>query len=464
LLLVWGHETAIDNVSFPFVYASQRRRRRLQRRIFTLLFFAAVVALLALFVLVVIPNLSGGSGDTGEQAAAGSEADNADANTEGSSNGNESGGGSSGEQVEGTVVRAETPDAESIKAPEAQSPKPEAVKGIYMTAPAASGPNLSAYLDLLDITELNAVVVDVKDVTGEVMYPSEVPLANEVGATRNVIPDLESLVAELEDHDVYSIARIAVFEDDILPRERPDLAIMDSATGQPWVNYSDIAWADPYDREVWEYNVAIAREAAEAGFDEIQFDYIRFPSDGPMETLAFEEETYPDYQSALGAFLEYARGELASEDVYLAADVFGLAATDDGAGVGQYMDKLMPHLDVICPMAYPSHYPAGSYGVEAPNYEPYKIVLETMKDFEEDAQKANPDIEIRPWIQDFDYTEPPYGAAEVAAQMQAIYDADETGWLLWNPENIYTDGSLRPHGEGRGPDSPGNFEAQLSAN
>jgi hypothetical protein len=455
----------IFDVSFLFVYASQRRRRRLHRRIFALLFvvvLVAVVALVALFALGVVPTGSGAN-ETG-QAGSGTSNDASEdqnAGNEGGSDGQS--GDSSGGAPENTVARAETPSAEGLEAPNGRKPKPEAVKGIYMTAPTVAGPNLDAYLDLVDITELNAMVIDVKDVTGEVMYPSEVPLATEVGATRDVIPDLEGLVAELDEHEVYSIARVAVFEDDILPRERPDLAVTDSATGGPWVNNSDVAWADPYDKEVWEYNVAIAREAARAGFDEIQFDYIRFPSDGPLDTMTFEEETYPDQESALGAFLEYARGELAPEGVYVAADVFGLAATEDGAGVGQFMDKFMPHLDVVCPMAYPSHYPVGSYGIEAPNYEPYEIVRETMKDFEEEAKEANPDIEIRPWIQDFDYTEPPYGAAEVAAQMQAIYDADETGWLLWNPENLYTDGSLRPHGEGRGPDDPGGFEAQLAA-
>lgn len=420
-----------------------------------------MVALVALFALGVVPT---GAGENEQAAGSGTTNDSSEDENSGSEGASDAqAGDSSGGTPENTVARAETPSAEGLEAPTGRKPRPEAVKGIYMTAPTVAGPNLDAYLDLLDITELNAMVIDVKDVTGEVMYPTEVSLATEVGATRDVIPDLEDLVAELDEHDVYSIARVAVFEDDILPRERPDLAVTDSATGGPWVNYSDVAWADPYDREVWEYNVAIAREAARAGFDEIQFDYIRFPSDGPLDTMTFEEETYPDQASALGAFLKYARGELAPEGVYVAADVFGLAATEDGAGVGQFMDKLMPHLDVVCPMAYPSHYPVGSYGIDAPNYEPYKIVLETMKDFEAEAKEANPDIEIRPWIQDFDYTEPPYGAAEVAAQMQAIYDADETGWLLWNPDNLYTDGSLRPHGEGRGPNDPGDFEAQLAA-
>lgn len=120
------------------------------------------------------------------------------------------------------------------------------------------------------------MVIDVKDVTGEVMYPSEVELAREIGATRDVIPDLEALASDLEERGIYSIARVAVFEDDILPVERPDLAVQDSQTGAQWTNYQGQYWADAYDREVWEYNVAIAKEAAEAGFDEVQFDYVRF--------------------------------------------------------------------------------------------------------------------------------------------------------------------------------------------
>jgi hypothetical protein len=354
------------------------------------------------------------------------------------------------------IARTKSPETGKKRAPEPpgqrgsqEDANPESVKGIYLLAGNAGTPaTLDAYLDLLDTTELNAVVVDVKDVTGEVMYPSEVPLAREVGATRQTIPDLEALADELEERDVYAIARIATFEDDILPRQRPDLAVLDSVTGGPWLNYSGVAWADPYDREVWEYNVAIAREAAEAGFDEVQFDYVRFPSDGPMETLSYGEETFPTREDAIAGFLEYANEELEPTGVRVAADVFGLTATLDDAGVAQDPARMAPYLDVICPMAYPSHYPPGSFGYETPNAEPYGILENTLADFEQKTREANPEIEIRPWIQDFDYGPPPYGPAEVRAQMRAVYDSGETGWLLWNASNDYTRAALEPADKG----------------
>lgn len=347
-------------------------------------------------------------------------------------------------------ARIDPPTTEGLEAPSGSGGPaarstggPDAVKGIYLTAFSA-GSNLDAYLELIDDTELNAAVIDVKDVTGEVMYPSEVPLAREIGATRDVLPDLESLAAELEKRDVYAIARVAVFEDDILPRQRPDLAVTDSTTDDPWLNDAGQSWASAYEKEVWEYNTAIAVEAAEAGFDEIQFDYIRFPSDGPMDQIDYGDEAFPTKVDALAGFLEYARKQLAPHDVRVAADVFGLAATEPGAGVSQYVDELAPYLDVICPMAYPSHYPPGSYGYQDPNSEPYGILKETMADFEKETRKANPDLEIRPWIQDFDLGSPPYGPDEIRAQMSAIYDSGETGWLLWNAANVYTEEALEP--------------------
>lgn len=405
------------------MYSSQRRTRQRQR-----ILLAAAFLLLALLAL-------GGAAlalrDSSESADRGSK--NESQNVESSPSANKS----------ENVRRVEKPESGAPESPSNLKEKPEAVKAIYLTAYSAGG-NLDLYLDLVDRTEVNAVVIDVKDVTGEVMYPSEVPLANEIGATREVLPDLETLAKQLKERDVYSIARVAVFEDDILPRERPDLAPTDSATGGPWLNNAGQAWSDGYSREVWEYNTAIAKEAAEAGFDEIQFDYIRFPSDGPLDTLTYEEETYPTREDALGAFLKYADKELEPTGVRIAADVFGLAATEDGAGVGQFMDKLAPHLDAVNPMTYPSHYPVGSFGYDAPNAQPYEMVRESMKDFEEDTKKVNPDIEIRPWLQDFDLGDPPYGPEEIRAQMQAVYDSGETGWLLWSASNEYTEEALKP--------------------
>ncbi|MEW6637960.1 MAG: putative glycoside hydrolase [Actinomycetota bacterium] len=406
------------------MYASRRRRRRRQR-----ILLLAGLLLLALLALLAALALTGA-------------VDSDEAKTQRRS-------APDGPREEPAAAQERTSGTQADDTRATPEEGPDSVKAIYLTAYAA-GRNLDLYLDLLDRTELNAVVVDVKDVTGEVMYPSNVDLANDIGARRNVLPDLEALVKELHRHGVYAIARVATFEDDILPRQRPDLAVTDSATGTPWLNYAGQTWSNPYEREVWEYNVAIAREAAEAGFDEIQFDYIRFPSDGPMERIRYGEETYPTREDALAAFLEYARRELEPTGARIAADVFGLAATDDGAGVGQVIPKLVPHLDVICPMVYPSHFPAGSYGLSSPNAEPYTVIEKAMTDFEQDVERANPDVEIRPWLQDFDLGAPPYGPREIRAQIRATYDSGATGWLLWNPANEYTEAALKPEGRDDG--------------
>lgn len=335
----------------------------------------------------------------------------------------------------------------SVEASAPQSDAPEEVRGIYLTAESAS--NIDPFLEMMERTDLNAVVIDVKDVTGEVMYSSDVDLANEIGAVRPVL-DLERLVNELEERDIYSIARVATFEDDILPVQRPDLAVMDSATGAQWQNYAGNYWSDAHNREVWEYNVAITKEAAEAGFDEVQFDYVRFPSDGPMERLSYSAEPASGGENTIPEFLEYADKELEPTGARIAADVFGLAAGDGGAGVGQDIRAMAPHLDVINPMVYPSHFPVGSYGLQNPNAHPYEVIENAMADFEKDAEASNPDLEIRPWLQDFDYGTPPYGPAEVKAQIRATHDSGATGWLLWNPSNVYSEQALSSEGSAAG--------------
>ena len=407
------------------MYSSQRRTRKRQR-----------LLLAGVFVLLLLLALGGAA------LALRNSGDSANKETENASKSGAKSGGADSKGKSGGVDRVEKPKSAAPETPGNSGDKPEAVKGIYLTAYSVQG-NFDAYLDFVDRTEINAVVIDVKDVTGEVMYPSKVPLANDIGATRDILPNLKTLASDLKERNIYSIARVAVFEDDILPRERPDLAPTDSATGGPWLNNAGQAWSDGYNREVWEYNTAIAKEAAEGGFDEIQFDYIRFPSDGPLDTLTYKKETYPSHEEALAGFLEYADKELEPTGARIAADVFGLAATDDGAGVGQYMDKLAPHLDVVDPMTYPSHYPAGSFGYTNTNAHPYEMVRESIKDFKKDTEKVNPDLEIRPWVQDFDLGEPPYGPKEIKAQMQAVYDSGETGWLLWNAANLYTEGALK---------------------
>ena len=319
--------------------------------------------------------------------------------------------------------------------------KPDAVRGIYVPGYAASGPELEETLSLAERTGINALVVDVKD-GGKTTYASDVPLAQEIGATSNQIPDLSGLVDRLHGQGIYAIARLAVFQDDTLARARPEYAVLDSTTGAPWLTYGGAAWTNPYRQEVWDYNLAIAEEAAAAGFDEIQFDYVRFPSDGPMANLAYGEETYPTQSDAIAAFLANAQKDLDPSGADISADVFGLVGVNDWVGVGQVVSKMVPHLDVLCPMVYPSHYPPAAYGYQNPNAYPYEVVDRAMADFQAKAQETNPEVEIRPWLQDFDYGTPDYGPAEVEAQMRAVRDSGLTGWLLWNAASEYTEEAL----------------------
>lgn len=274
------------------MYARSRRRRFFWRRVIGLLVLLALALLALFFLLSMCSALSERQSTTTAP----------DAGQPGAT------GGVAGTQGE----------PEATEATEADRPQ-RPVRGIYLTAASAS--DLSQHLPLIEETDVNAVVVDVKDVTGEVMHASEVPLANEVGATRDVL-DLEALTTELREREVYSIARIATFEDDILPVARPDLAVTDSATGAQWTNNVGNYWSDPYNRTVWEYNVAIAKEAAEAGFDEVQFDYVRFPSDGPMERVVYPAQPEDASGNVIGDFLAYAKGELEPTGVSVAADVF----------------------------------------------------------------------------------------------------------------------------------------------
>ena len=314
--------------------------------------------------------------------------------------------------------------------------KPEAVRALYVPGFVAEGEGLDGLLRLVEETEVNALVVDVKD-AGVTTYPSEVPLAQEIGATSNKIPDLAAFVRGLKEKGVYPIARLAVFQDDVLAHARPDLAALDATTGEPWLTYQGAAWTNPYREEAQRYNVEIAKEAAQAGFEEVQFDYVRFPSDGEMVNLAYGQETAPTQEDAIAGFLEYAHGELEPMGVEVSADVFGLVGMNDYVGVGQVVSKMAPHLDVLSPMVYPSHYPAGAYGYDNPDIFPYEIVDLAMADFGTKARAVNPEIEIRPWLQDFDYLSE-YEPADVEAQMKATEEAGLKGWILWNANAEYT--------------------------
>lgn len=321
-------------------------------------------------------------------------------------------------------------------------PQPEAVRGIYLNAwSAGSTRKMASLLELADRTEINSFVIDVKDVSGYVSYPSTIPLVGDIGADGETrIGDPRAMLERLKEHGVYPVARIVVFKDTLLARKRPDLAIQRD-DGTVFEDHNGHIWINPYNRTVWDYAIGLAREAASLGFSEIQWDYVRFP-DVPwrfMQHGVFPGRDERTREEAIREFLLYARAELADLEVPLTADVFGLTTSaGNDMGIGQRWASMTDATDVLLPMIYPSHYGAGSYGFERPNAHPYEI-MKTALDF---AVRRSEGVEgaavIRPWIQDFSMGEPPYGPVEVRAQIEAVYDAGLNGWVLWNPGSNYT--------------------------
>ncbi len=303
-------------------------------------------------------------------------------------------------------------------------------------------------LDLLDRTELNAVVIDVKGDRGWIPYRTEVPLAREAGTQGPaIVKDFDRILADLKARGVYTIARIVVFKDNVLAHHRRDWAVIDTRTGQPWLDREGLGWVDPFREEVWGYVIAIAQEAAQKGFDEIQFDYLRFPTDGELGAARYSRpNTRETRLPAIAAFLARARKELAPTGVFLAADIFGYTAfNENDTDIGQRVENLAEYLDYLSPMLYPSGYHLGIPGYRNPVEHPYQVVFESVKGIR--RRTAIYPVKIRPWIQDFrDYAfdRRPFGVKEVRAQAQAAEDAGAVGWMLWNPRNDYTVPALQP--------------------
>lgn len=327
------------------------------------------------------------------------------------------------------------------------------VKGIYMTGSTVGYENrFNELVDLISKTELNSVVIDIKDDFGELTYPSDISFAKEIGADRNIkVENVNTILEILREKEIYPIARIVTFKDRIAASEKPELAIK-SKDGSVWRDNKGDAWLNPYNKDSWEYPIEIAEEAALKGFKEIQFDYVRFPSDGKTKEIDYgQAENNKTMAKAISEFLEYARERLEPLGVYVSADVFGLATTaEDDLGLGQHLETIATSVDIISPMVYPSHYALGSFGVEYPDAEPYKIVyislstaLERMEKIPDNKHKAL----IRPWLQDFsapwlkkqygpNYTN--YGPEEIKAQIKACKDLGLKEWIFWNAGNVYT--------------------------
>lgn len=335
-----------------------------------------------------------------------------------------------------------------VEREEARFPHPEHVRGIYLNASSAgSRARRGHLLELARRTEINSFVIDIKDASGYVSFNSRVPLARAVGATaRARIRDLPALLAELEEAGIYPIARIVVAKDPILAEARPDLAIQDTAGGA-WLDQKDVKWLNFHHPEVWQYHLDLAEEVAEAGFPEIQWDYVRFP-DAPESLLA--RAVYPGGEGrskseAVRLFLSYTRDVLGAKGVRVTADVFGVTTSyRRDVGIGQLWEAFIDKVDVALPMVYPSHYWTGSFGFEKPNAHPYEIVRRALRDALRRSSQVEGAGTTRPWLQDFSLGDPPYGPPEIRAQIQATYDAGIQEWILWNPGSRYTESALIP--------------------
>jgi len=341
---------------------------------------------------------------------------------------------------------------------------PEEIKAIYATSWSAGSPKKIQYLiDLINETELNAIVIDIKDYSGFVAYNSDLKTVHEYNAEEIRIPRLNTLLKTLHDHNIYAIARLSTFQDQRLPKARPDLAITSSSTQSVWKDQKGLSWIDPASEEAWAYNVSIAREATARGFDEINFDYIRFISDGDLEDAVypFWDKKTPR-RNVIKSFFSYVRKEL--PEIKISADLFGLVTANyDDLGIGQHLEDAFPYFDAIAPMVYPSHYRTGSFGITEPAKHPYEIIKKSMDIATMRWNKYNAGLmaaqasntpqtiekiaKFRPWLQDFDLGAD-YTAEMVRAQIQALYDAASSspeslgGWMLWNPSNVYTKEAL----------------------
>ena len=324
--------------------------------------------------------------------------------------------------------------------------KPEVVKALYLNAWAAgSSRKLERLIDIADKTEINSFVIDVKE-GGEISYASKVKLAIDAGANREYIRNVRRMLDTLRAHDIYPIARIVVFKDPVLAEARPELAVKNK-DGSVWKDNKGKAWVDTYNRAVWDYNIALAREAIELGFSEVQWDYIRF-TDAPMSYRA--RAVYPaaagrTRQDAVREFMLYSREKLKDLDVPVTADVFGLTTSTKGdMGIGQEWEKMIDAVDVILPMVYPSHYIPGNYGLSSPNAFPYRVIYRSMQDAIERSKPFANAATIRPWLQAFTLGPPRYTPAHVRAQIEAVYDAGLTEWVLWSPGSNYEMAALAP--------------------
>ncbi len=327
----------------------------------------------------------------------------------------------------------------------------DAIRGLYVSYFAIGHAQFRQRIfELLDTTEFNAVVVDVKGDHGWISYPSQIPLAYEIGAARPTARDFEQVMAQFKSRGVYTIARIVTFKDNPLATNYPEYAVKTSSpngTTEIWQDREQLSWTDPFLKPVWDYNIQVAVEAAQMGFDEIQFDYVRFPTPSQAGVPQFSQEVTKETRiAAITGFLSAARGQLKPFGVKVAADTFGYTCwRKDDTLIGQDIDQMGQYLDVLSPMLYPSTFGSGIPGYKFAVAHPYEIVHQSAQRALNRVTQFN--CTVRPWIQDFpDYRfdKRVYGKEEIQAQIKGCFDAGGSGFMVWDPRVKYTDGAYAP--------------------
>ncbi len=321
---------------------------------------------------------------------------------------------------------------------------PKEVRGIYWTALTAGSKRAKTLTTYMKETGLNTVVIDLKADDGHIAFKPINPNLTPYVADELYIKDLKKVLSELGEQNIYRIARIAVMRDSTFGKVNPDIALKRS-DGRLWYDSMGSVWVDPAAPEVADYAIDLAREAYYHGFDEVQFDYVRFPSDGNLKTIR-----YPIYNESerktevMRTFFERVGGTLANDGIPVSFDVFGMTlwSTDD-FNIGQSLQDILPYADYISPMVYPSHYPKNFKGYTEPALYPYEIVNESLEEgvalFVDKLQLTDETTfrkSMRPWLQDFDIGAV-YTDKRIEAQIKATRDAGASGWILWNARNVY---------------------------
>jgi hypothetical protein len=327
---------------------------------------------------------------------------------------------------------------------------PHPIKGIYISAWSnTDSSKIDNLIKLINETELNGVVLDVKDYSGKFTYAVNVPLAKEVGALGEIkIKDIDAYIEKFHKNNIYVIGRVQVFQDPMLAKARPDIAIKELKTGKTWKDNKGLEWLDPSSRIVWDYAVDIAKDMSSHGFDEVNFDYVRFPADGDIEKMDFPfwDAVRPKYE-LISSFFYYISDQLKNTDIATSVDLFGLAswrALDFSfdLNIGQRLVDALPYFDYVSPMVYPSHYPKDFNGIKNPSLNPYEIIYGSLITWKELKATTTYKAVLRPWLQDFDLGGVRYDKTKVRAQIQAAEDLGIDSWLLWNSSSKYTRDAL----------------------